>query len=98
VQVKEAAPRFSLNLPMRYRPLGDSKWRDAKTTNVSASGLLFEASERLMVGKKLEIEVSMAESLKPTRLIALSEVMRQEKENLKTAVRHVNYRTEDVSA
>lgn len=96
MQVKEAAPRFSLILPMRYRPLGETKWRPAKTVNVSASGLLFQATEPLQIGKKLELEVSMTTSyLRPSKIIATSEVLRQKKESLTTAVRHIQYRTDE---
>jgi PilZ domain-containing protein len=95
MQVPEVAPRFSLNLPMRYRPAGESEWRKAKTVNVSASGLLFVASEPLPAGRQLEVEISMTTTLlKPSRVSATSEVLRQgtEAEPLLTTVRHLQYR------
>ena len=95
MQVKANAPRFSLTLPMRYRPLGQTQWRNVKTANVSSSGVLFLASERLWAGQQLEIEISMtAALLKPSRIVATSEVIRQESGThlLVTAVHHTQYR------
>ncbi len=92
------APRFTLALPMRYRPVGHPKWRSTKTVNVSASGLLFIASEKLPLGSKIELEISMtAANLKPTRLAAVSEVLRQgtKDEPMLTVVRHVKSQTVD---
>lgn len=94
---KSVAPRFSLKLPMRYRPQGDSRWREAETRNVSSSGVLFLAAEPLQPGRKLEIEILMmaASPLKPCRVLATSEVVRQssEAESLLTAVRHLEWQT-----
>jgi hypothetical protein len=91
---KAVAPRFSLQLPMRYRRQGDLRWREVVTKNVSSSGALFLAPEALKPGSMLEIEISMhAGSLRPGLLIAQSEVVRQssEQEPLLTSVRHVRY-------
>lgn len=88
-----AAPRFSLQLPMRYRPTGDPRWRDTTTKNVSSSGVLFTAAEPLPPGRKLEIEILMiaASSLQACRVVATSEVVRQivDAGPLLTAVRHL---------
>jgi len=91
------APRFSLRLPMRYRPVGDTRWRSTITENLSSSGVRFGALEPLAVGAHLEIEISMtAAFLKPMRVIARSEVVRQVADNdlRVTAARHVDYRLE----
>ena len=90
------APRFTLALPMRYRLVGQVNWRAAKTVNVSASGLLFMATEKLPIGAKLEVEISMtAAMLKPTHLKATSEVLRQgtKDSRLITTVRHIASQT-----
>jgi len=96
MQVATPAPRFTLNLPMRYRPVGHPLWRSVKTVNVSSSGLKFIATERLAAGAKLEVEISMtAELLKPTRLTAVSEVLRQgtDDQPLLTTVKHMSSQT-----
>ena len=94
-----AAPRFSLSLPMRYRPAGDPRWRDTVTRNVSSSGVLFAADEPLPPGRKLEIEIMMiaASSLQACRVIATSEVVRQIVDSgpLLTAVRHLQSHAEE---
>jgi hypothetical protein len=48
------APRFPLHLPVRYRPLGESEWRQATTANISASGVLVHVEEPLQVHTKVE--------------------------------------------
>jgi hypothetical protein len=91
---KPVAPRFSLRLPIRYRPNGDQRWRQTNTVNVSASGALFIASEALQPGCKLEVEIWMnTEELNPSKVLAISEVVRQGSEagRLMTAVRHLTY-------
>ena len=91
------APRFSLRLPMRYRPEGELRWRSATSENVSSSGLRFLAKERLRVGSRIDIEISMTTPfLKPSHLIATSEVVRQggNDQPHMTAVRHVGFRME----
>ncbi len=94
---KPVAPRFSLQLPMRYRPQGDSRWREATTKNVSSRGALFLTDEPLQPGRKLEIEILMMATapLQPSRMIATSEVVRQNADEtaLLTAVRHLQCQT-----
>src|SRR5580692_2608246 len=41
------AQRFNLHLPLRYRKVGDQGWRQGTTSNISRSGLLFNAEEVL---------------------------------------------------
>src|SRR6185436_1176121 len=38
------AARYTIEIPMRYRPAGESQWREAKTENISRSGVLFRTS------------------------------------------------------
>jgi PilZ domain-containing protein len=98
---KAAAPRFSLKLPMRYRPKGESRWREAETRNVSSSGVLFLAEEPLQPGKKLEIEILMMATspMQASRVVATSEVVRQSSavDPLLTAVRHLQAQTHPVT-
>jgi CheY-like chemotaxis protein len=51
------AQRFSLNLPLRYRLLGEQNWRLGTTENISRSGLLFRAEEMLQPYSQLEINL-----------------------------------------
>jgi PilZ domain len=89
-----AAPRFSLKLPMRYRPRGDSRWRETSTLNVSSSGAVFTAPEMLKPGSQVQIEIFMgAATRNGSSILAESEVLRQNSDNgsLTTVVRHLRY-------
>ncbi len=39
------ATRFDLHLPLKYRLVGESGWREGTTENISRSGMLFQAEE-----------------------------------------------------
>jgi hypothetical protein len=64
------APRFPLNLAVRYRPLGHAEWREATTANISASGVLVHDAEPLQV----ETQVEFALVLQGTEPAGLGQV------------------------
>ena len=51
------AQRFALQLPLKYRRLGEQNWRVGTTENISRSGLLFRAEEALLPKVQLEINL-----------------------------------------
>ena len=51
------AQRFNLQLPMRYRLVGDNAWREGTTENISRSGMLFRAEEVIPTNVQLEINL-----------------------------------------
>lgn len=51
------AQRFKLNLPLKYRPIGQAEWRMGTTENISRSGLLFRAEETVAPNAQLEINL-----------------------------------------
>jgi CheY-like chemotaxis protein len=51
------APRFELHLPLKYRLLGESGWREGTTENISRSGMLFQAEEFITPNAQLEINL-----------------------------------------
>ena len=53
------AARFPLNLPIRYRPPGESQWQSARTINISKSGLLFIGPSSRPMGERLEMEITL---------------------------------------
>lgn len=59
------APRFPLQLPLLYRPLGGSEWRQARTGNVSASGVLVQVPDPLQVDTRIEFRLGLAEVSQP---------------------------------
>jgi hypothetical protein len=65
--VRMRAPRFRLDLSVRYRPVGDAEWRQAKTGDISSSGVLVRADDPLPLDTRLEICVALAVSEPPAR-------------------------------
>jgi len=51
------AQRFSLQLPLKYRLVGDPAWREGTTENISRSGMLFRAQEMIPPNAQLEINL-----------------------------------------
>jgi hypothetical protein len=51
------AQRFKLNLPVRYRLLGEEDWRQGMTENISRSGLLFRVEQMIEPSTKVEINL-----------------------------------------
>jgi PAS domain S-box-containing protein len=51
------ATRFDLHLPLKYRLVGESGWREGKTENISRSGMLFQAEEPIAPSAQLEINL-----------------------------------------
>jgi PAS domain S-box-containing protein len=51
------ATRFDLHLPLKYRLLGESGWREGTTENISRSGMLFQAEEFIAPNAQLEINL-----------------------------------------
>ena len=75
------AQRFNLHLPMKYRPLGEQDWRDGTTENISRSGLLFEAGEKLSPNAQLEINLVLPveiAGLSAAEVVCRGEVVRSQ--------------------
>jgi hypothetical protein len=53
------APRFPLQLAMRYRPLG-GEWRHATTGNVSASGVFVQVQNPPKINTHIEFKLALA--------------------------------------
>jgi CheY-like chemotaxis protein len=51
------ATRFDLHLPLKYRRVGESGWREGTTENISRSGMLFQAEEFITPNAQLEINL-----------------------------------------
>ena len=73
------AQRFNLQLPLRYRKLGEQGWRNGTTENISRSGMLFQAEELLQPSVQLEINLVLPAEiagLSPTEVVCRGEVVR----------------------
>jgi DNA-binding response OmpR family regulator len=80
------APRFQVQLPLKYRRLDEEKWHDGQTRNISRSGLLFQAdvlqSQWLQPNVQLEINLVLPAEiagLSPTEVTCRGEIVRTEK-------------------
>ena len=62
-KARPRAQRFSLQMPMSFRPLGESEWRDALTANVSRTGVLFLTESTLAPETKLEMKLTLPASI-----------------------------------
>jgi len=45
--VGDRSSRFAVEMPMRFRPIGEIGWTQAKTINISRSGVLFGIEQPL---------------------------------------------------
>jgi PAS domain S-box-containing protein len=73
------ARRFNLQLPLRYRLLGEHSWIPGTTENISRSGLLFRAQEVLQPNAQVEINLvlpSEIAGLAATEVVCRGEVVR----------------------
>lgn len=73
------AQRFHMQLPLRYRRLGEQKWHDGTTENISRSGLLFQADEMLQPSVQLEINLVLPAEiagLSSTEVVCRGEIVR----------------------
>jgi CheY-like chemotaxis protein len=73
------APRFYLQLPLKYRRLDEENWHDGETRNISRSGLLFQAEDVLQPAMQLEINLVLPAEiagLSPTEVICRGEIVR----------------------
>lgn len=53
------APRFPLQLSVRYRKIGDREWRRGETENVSRSGALIRLADPLEVDASVELRLTL---------------------------------------
>lgn len=53
------ANRFPLQLPVRFRPIGTVAWRDGRTANVSASGVLLNVRDPPRVDTTVEFMLTL---------------------------------------
>ncbi|HET9409158.1 MAG TPA: ATP-binding protein [Candidatus Sulfotelmatobacter sp.] len=75
------AQRFYLQLPLRYRRLGETDWHAGTTKNISRSGMLFKAEESLQPTVQLEINLVLPAEiagLSATEVVCRGEVVRAE--------------------
>jgi hypothetical protein len=56
---KHRAQRFPLRFPIRYRNIGMPDWKKGMTINISRTGILFRAEDRISEDCMLDIRIRM---------------------------------------
>jgi len=59
VNQAERAPRFSLNLAMRYRIDGQENWESGKVVNMSSTGVLFSGQFVVKRGSRIDVSIDL---------------------------------------
>jgi len=63
LSVKSRAQRFAIQMHLRYRLSGESKWRNGTTENVSRSGVLFRAEELAEPNTILDVRLLLPDEI-----------------------------------
>ena len=74
------APRYPLEFPLQYRPGEETPWRKGRGTNISRSGLLFQAEQPLHPSVPVEVSFVMPIQIHgeiPATVICQGHVVRQ---------------------
>lgn len=53
------APRFALQIPLRYRPAGAAAWREGRSDNISRSGVLFRTEHSMETETQIEMMLTL---------------------------------------
>lgn len=53
------APRYQVEVELRYRPIGEILWHDGRSENVSRSGVLFHPECGLSLHTQIEVMFAM---------------------------------------
>jgi len=75
------AQRFPLDLPLRYRRVGETVWMDGTTENISHSGVLFRVGKPLDVDSPVEIRITLpatSQSSPGSQVICQARIVRAE--------------------
>jgi c-di-GMP-binding flagellar brake protein YcgR len=68
-------PRFSVNLPVEYRKVDNSKGHPANTGDVSEGGLLIYVSEPISIGQEMFMKLFFASGNKVNSIQARAQVV-----------------------
>ena len=76
------APRFPLQVPLRYRESGMMHWREGETLNISRTGILFRSKQGLPLRSVLEMRIvfpaEIVRSSVPTTIACWGPVVRSQ--------------------
>ena len=63
MSLKTRAQRFGIQMPLRYRLSGESKWRKGAIENISRSGVLFRGEEFAKPNTPLEMSLVLPKGI-----------------------------------
>lgn len=53
------APRYRLQIPLRYRSTSEQEWREGRTVNISRSGVLFRTDHLMPLQTPIEMLLAL---------------------------------------
>ena len=72
---KRKYPRVLINMPLNFKIAEDSSQSTGLVINASEAGLLIQTFKDMPIGRKIIVEVSFSNRLKPERFSAMTEVI-----------------------
>ena len=70
------AHRYALELPLRYRSIGDRTWSTGTTANISRSGVLFKGERSLNIDTEIEVGLLLSKMTSGADIIFRARVVR----------------------
>jgi c-di-GMP-binding flagellar brake protein YcgR len=91
-------PRFSVDLPVEYRKVDNSKSHPAHTGNMAEGGLLLYISETIEIGQELVLKVFFTSDRKLTSASAHAQVVWKDIRIENTGPRRIGVKFIDISS
>jgi len=70
------AARLPLNLPLRYRAVGATRWHEGRIENISRSGVLFRAADLVDLDARVEITLVLPLRVSTSALVFRARIVR----------------------
>ncbi len=93
--LKERSRRFPIQTLFRYRRKGTTDWNETTTVNISRTGVLFEAREKLPIDAQLEMQIVFPVRIKrgvPLNIFCWGPVVRTELSKAAAAIHQYRFR------
>jgi hypothetical protein len=84
LSIKNRAPRFAIQMRLRYRPSGESKWWKGTIDNISRSGVLFRGEGYAQPNTHLEMSFVLPHEIfgvRSAEVLCRGVVVRSERPN-----------------
>ena len=62
----QRAPRYTIHLPLKYRPSGTADWWEGQTENISRSGVLFRTDHLMALQTPVDVLMSLPDEVGDT--------------------------------